>query len=96
MNILSNKFLVERTWYKVVNQQSFYLVFLYITIETIATQGHILQTNPTYANKNSDEILEGERKLKVQLLKTCVGAIPRIIPEGKSLIFVRLKEVYYI
>ncbi|KAL5246752.1 hypothetical protein ACHWQZ_G018834 [Mnemiopsis leidyi] len=44
--------------------------------------GHILQTNPTYANKNSDEILEGERKLKVQLLKTCVGAIPRIIPEG--------------
>ena len=24
----------------------------------------------------------GERKLKVQLLKTCVGAIPRIIPEG--------------
>lgn len=26
----------------------------------------------------------GERKPKLDLLKTCVGAIPRIVPEGMS------------
>ncbi|XP_033097375.1 protein furry homolog [Anneissia japonica] len=44
----------------------------------------LLMTNVQCVNKESDDVMTGERKLKIELFRTCVAAIPRLIPEGLS------------
>ncbi|XP_071950730.1 protein furry homolog-like isoform X2 [Antedon mediterranea] len=42
----------------------------------------LLMTNVQCVSKESDDVMTGERKLKIELFRTCVAAIPRLIPEG--------------
>lgn len=44
----------------------------------------LMITTVQNANKEPDDMLSGERKPKIDLFRTCVAAIPRLIPEGMS------------
>uniref|UniRef100_A0A671NTG3 Protein furry homolog-like n=1 Tax=Sinocyclocheilus anshuiensis TaxID=1608454 RepID=A0A671NTG3_9TELE len=41
-------------------------------------------TNVQMSNKEPEEMITGERKPKIDLFRTCVAAIPRLIPDGMS------------
>lgn len=41
-----------------------------------------MMTNTQNVNKEPDELLTGERKPKIDLFRTCVAAIPRLIPDN--------------
>eukprot|EP00058_Branchiostoma_floridae_P025945 XP_002611435.1 hypothetical protein BRAFLDRAFT_63933 [Branchiostoma floridae] len=41
-------------------------------------------TNVQCMNKEPEDMITGERKPKIDLFRTCVAAIPRLIPEGMS------------
>ncbi|XP_053953157.1 protein furry-like isoform X1 [Anastrepha ludens] len=41
----------------------------------------LMMTNTQNQNKEPDEILSGERKPRIDLFRTCVAAVPRLIPE---------------
>lgn len=41
----------------------------------------LMMTNNQNLNKEPDEMLTGERKPKIDLFRTCVAAVPRLIPE---------------
>ena len=40
--------------------------------------------NPQYSNKDSVDMITGERKPKIDLFRTCVAAIPKCVPEGMN------------
>uniref|UniRef100_A0A3B3B987 Furry homolog a (Drosophila) n=1 Tax=Oryzias melastigma TaxID=30732 RepID=A0A3B3B987_ORYME len=44
----------------------------------------MMLTNALMLNKEPEEMITGERKPKIDLFRTCVAAIPRIIPDGMS------------
>lgn len=44
----------------------------------------LMMTNTQNQNKEPDEMLTGERKPKIDLFRTCVAAIPRLIPDNIS------------
>ncbi|ESO93945.1 hypothetical protein LOTGIDRAFT_105090, partial [Lottia gigantea] len=44
----------------------------------------LLMTKSENANKDADELIIGDRKPKIDLFRTCIAAIPRLIPDGMS------------
>lgn len=44
----------------------------------------LMMTNLQNLNKEPDDMITGERKPKIDLFRTCVAAIPRLIPDGIS------------
>ncbi|XP_069960081.1 protein furry isoform X3 [Cherax quadricarinatus] len=44
----------------------------------------LMMTNTQNVNKEPDEMITGERKPKIDLFRTCVAAVPRLIPDGMS------------
>ena len=44
----------------------------------------LMMTNLANLNKEPDDMITGERKPKIDLFRTCVAAIPRLIPDGIS------------
>ncbi|KAJ8280141.1 hypothetical protein GJAV_G00050990 [Gymnothorax javanicus] len=44
----------------------------------------MMMTNAQMLNKEPEDMITGERKPKIDLFRTCVAAIPRILPEGMS------------
>ena len=44
----------------------------------------LMMTNTQNLNKEPDEMLTGERKPKIDLFRTCIAAIPRLIPDNIS------------
>ena len=44
----------------------------------------LIMTNVQNTNKEPDEMMSGERKPKIDLFRTCVAAMPRLIPDGMS------------
>ncbi|KAF2357084.1 Cell morphogenesis protein N-terminal [Trinorchestia longiramus] len=44
----------------------------------------LMMTNTHNVNKEPDELIGGERKAKMDLFRTCVAAVPRLIPDGMS------------
>ncbi|XP_046454255.1 protein furry-like isoform X2 [Daphnia pulex] len=44
----------------------------------------LIMTNLQNTNKEPDEMMSGERKPKIDLFRTCVAAMPRLIPDGMS------------
>ncbi|XP_038055333.1 protein furry homolog-like isoform X2 [Patiria miniata] len=44
----------------------------------------LLMTNAQCLNKELDDLMTSERRPKIELFRTCVAAIPRIIPDGMS------------
>ncbi|CAF1234262.1 unnamed protein product, partial [Didymodactylos carnosus] len=44
----------------------------------------LLLTRPDNANKDTEDLLSGDRKPKLELLRTCIAAIPRLLPLGTS------------
>uniref|UniRef100_T1J0K0 DAD domain-containing protein n=1 Tax=Strigamia maritima TaxID=126957 RepID=T1J0K0_STRMM len=44
----------------------------------------LMMTNVQNVNKELDDMITGERKPKIDLFRTCVAAIPRLIPDGMN------------
>ncbi|XP_062513570.1 protein furry homolog-like isoform X2 [Corticium candelabrum] len=44
----------------------------------------LLMTNVLSSNKGPEELFGGDRKPKIELYRTCIAAIPRLIPDGLS------------
>uniref|UniRef100_A0A4W5PN63 FRY microtubule binding protein n=1 Tax=Hucho hucho TaxID=62062 RepID=A0A4W5PN63_9TELE len=44
----------------------------------------LMMTNVQMLNKEPEDMITGERKSKIDLFRTCVAAIPRILPDGMS------------
>ncbi|XP_033646304.1 protein furry homolog-like isoform X1 [Asterias rubens] len=44
----------------------------------------LLMTNVQCLNKELDDLMTSERRPKIELFRTCVAAIPRVIPDGMS------------
>ena len=44
----------------------------------------LMTTNLANLNKEPDDMITGERKPKIDLFRTCIAAIPRLIPDGIS------------
>uniref|UniRef100_A0A669DKZ5 FRY microtubule binding protein n=1 Tax=Oreochromis niloticus TaxID=8128 RepID=A0A669DKZ5_ORENI len=44
----------------------------------------MMMTNAQMLNKEPEDMITGERKAKIDLFRTCVAAIPRILPDGMS------------
>ncbi|CAB3359556.1 Hypothetical predicted protein [Cloeon dipterum] len=44
----------------------------------------LMMTNTQNVNKEPDELISGERKPRIDLFRTCVAAIPRLIPDGMT------------
>ncbi|KAJ8404719.1 hypothetical protein AAFF_G00335820 [Aldrovandia affinis] len=44
----------------------------------------LMMTNVQMLNKEPEEMITGERKPKIDLFRTCVAAIPRVLPDGMS------------
>uniref|UniRef100_A0A665VLN6 Furry homolog a (Drosophila) n=1 Tax=Echeneis naucrates TaxID=173247 RepID=A0A665VLN6_ECHNA len=44
----------------------------------------MMLTNAQMLNKEPEDMITGERKPKIDLFRTCVAAIPRILPDGMS------------
>ncbi|UJR37705.1 hypothetical protein I4U23_030400, partial [Adineta vaga] len=44
----------------------------------------LLVTRPDNANKDTEDLLSGDRKPKIDLLRTCIAALPRLLPLGTS------------
>ncbi|KAF0292915.1 Protein furry [Amphibalanus amphitrite] len=44
----------------------------------------LMMTNTQNVNKEPDERITGERKPKIDLFRTCVAAIPRLVPDGMT------------
>lgn len=44
----------------------------------------LMMTNTQNVNKEPDEMLTGERKPRIELFRTCVAAVPRLIPDGMT------------
>ncbi|XP_077422148.1 protein furry homolog isoform X2 [Vanacampus margaritifer] len=44
----------------------------------------MLMTNAQMLNKEPEDMITGERKPKIDLFRTCVAAIPRMMPDGMS------------
>lgn len=42
----------------------------------------LMMTTMQNANKEPDDMITGERKPKIDLFRTCVAAVPRLIPDG--------------
>ncbi|XP_054276805.1 protein furry-like [Macrosteles quadrilineatus] len=42
----------------------------------------LMMTSTQNVNKEPDEMITGERKPRIDLFRTCVAAVPRLIPEG--------------
>ena len=42
----------------------------------------LMATNIQNLNKETDDLISGERKPKIDLFRTCIAAIPRLIPDG--------------
>nr|XP_033804350.1 protein furry homolog isoform X3 [Geotrypetes seraphini] len=44
----------------------------------------MMLTNAQMLNKEPEDMITGERKPKIDLFRTCVAAIPRVLPDGMS------------
>ncbi|XP_058489405.1 protein furry homolog isoform X1 [Solea solea] len=44
----------------------------------------MMMTNAQMLNKEPEDMITGERKPKIDLFRTCVAAIPRILPDGMT------------
>ncbi|XP_061916437.1 protein furry homolog isoform X4 [Entelurus aequoreus] len=44
----------------------------------------MMMTNAQMLNKEPEDMITGERKPKIDLFRTCVAAIPRMLPDGMS------------
>ncbi|XP_068601710.1 protein furry homolog [Brachionichthys hirsutus] len=44
----------------------------------------MMMTNAQMSNKEPEDMITGERKPKIDLFRTCVAVIPRILPDGMS------------
>ncbi|XP_069669911.1 protein furry isoform X4 [Periplaneta americana] len=44
----------------------------------------LMMTSTQNVNKEPDEMLTGERKPRIDLFRTCVAAVPRLIPDGMT------------
>ncbi|XP_045074161.1 protein furry homolog [Coregonus clupeaformis] len=44
----------------------------------------LMMTNVQMLNKEPEDMITGERKPKIDLFRTCVAAIPRVLPDGMS------------
>ncbi|CAL8352659.1 unnamed protein product [Lota lota] len=44
----------------------------------------MMMTNVQMLNKEPEEMITGERKPRIDLFRTCVAAVPRILPDGMS------------
>ncbi|XP_066250595.1 protein furry isoform X1 [Euwallacea similis] len=44
----------------------------------------LMKTNTQNVNKEPDEMITGERKPRIELFRTCVAAVPRLIPDGMT------------
>ncbi|GFY64536.1 protein furry [Trichonephila inaurata madagascariensis] len=44
----------------------------------------LMMTTVQNINKEPDDMITGERKPKIDLFRTCVAAVPRLIPDGMS------------
>nr|XP_019944020.1 PREDICTED: protein furry homolog isoform X2 [Paralichthys olivaceus] len=44
----------------------------------------MMMTNAQMLNKEPEDMITGERKPKIDLFRTCVAAVPRILPDGMS------------
>lgn len=45
----------------------------------------LMMTNTQNLNKEPDEMLSGERKPRIDLFRTCVAAVPRLIPDAMTM-----------
>lgn len=45
----------------------------------------LMMTNTQNLNKEPDEMLTGERKPRIDLFRTCVAAVPRLIPDAMTM-----------
>ncbi|KAI5932035.1 Protein furry [Manis javanica] len=57
----------------------------------------MMLTNVQMLNKEPEDMITGERKPKIDVFRTCVAAIPRLLPDGMSkleLIDLLAREVY--
>lgn len=45
----------------------------------------LMMTNTQNLNKEPDEMLTGERKPRIDLFRTCVAAVPRLIPDTMTM-----------
>ena len=43
-----------------------------------------MMTSTQNVNKEPDEMITGERKPRIDLFRTCVAAVPRLIPDGMT------------
>ncbi|XP_076272167.1 microtubule binding protein furry isoform X2 [Rhynchophorus ferrugineus] len=44
----------------------------------------LMMTNTQNVNKEPDDMITGERKPRIELFRTCVAAVPRLIPDGMT------------
>ncbi|XP_071055767.1 protein furry isoform X2 [Onthophagus taurus] len=44
----------------------------------------LMKTSTQNVNKEPDEMITGERKPRIDLFRTCVAAVPRLIPDGMT------------
>uniref|UniRef100_UPI003AAB7154 protein furry homolog isoform X2 n=1 Tax=Centroberyx gerrardi TaxID=166262 RepID=UPI003AAB7154 len=44
----------------------------------------MMMTNVQMLNKEPEDMITGERKPKIDLFRTCVAAVPRVLPDGMS------------
>ncbi|XP_076002040.1 protein furry homolog isoform X2 [Genypterus blacodes] len=44
----------------------------------------MMMTNAQMLNKEPEDMITGERKPKIDLFRTCIAAIPRVLPDGMS------------
>lgn len=44
----------------------------------------LMMTSTQNVNKEPDEMITGERKPRIDLFRTCVAAVPRLIPDGMT------------
>ena len=51
---------------------------------TVRPTGCSLPTGPVLCPQEPDERITGERKPKIDLFRTCVAAIPRLVPDGMT------------
>lgn len=55
-------------------------------LKTLDTQfgRPLMMTSIQPNNKDLDDMISGDRKLKIELFRTCIAAIPRLMPDGMS------------
>ena len=60
----------------------FFLFMFPSLILSLQVGRSLLMTKSEVANKEPEEMITGDRKPKLDLFRTCIAAIPRLVPDG--------------